>query len=304
MKSAAETFPEIAKSLEDNPAVLSYNLKNFDHSVLLAPYKTKLLFKKGGFATAGRDSFISITKVFGYGNFKSQQSICNIGSFTQVAEGVRIVTGGEHHNDSVFNHTMSHWVDIKKILEKNGINLDADFTKGEVNIGSNVTISTGAIILSGVTIGDGAVVGAGAVVTKDVPPYAIVAGNPAKVIKYRFDEKIIEELEKIKWWDLSVPFFLNNIQHIRNLHDESIRNQFLALDKSAYDTSSNYLVFSTLNELDNKRFIFEGAEIEGRHIANNDLPEAFQFFMLQMYNQPEQDCFLIKDIFKFSGLVE
>ena len=303
MKTAIETFPEIAKSLEDNPAVLSYNLKKFDHSVLLAPYKTKLVFSKGGYATAGRDSFISLTKVFGYGNLKQPESICDVGSFTQVAEGVRIVTGGEHHNDNVFNHTMSHWVDIKQILESNGVNLDADYTKGKVEIGSNVTISTGAIILSGVKIGNGAVIGAGSVVTKDVPPFARVAGNPAKVIRYRFDENVIDDLEKIKWWDLSVPFFLNNLQHIRNLQDESIRRQFLALDKNAYDNNNNYLVFSTLDDLDNKRFIFMGAEVNGQFISNNDLPDIFQFFMLQMYNQADQDCFLIKDIFKLSGLV-
>ena len=56
--------------------------------------------------------------------------------------------------------------------------------------------------MEGLTIGDGAVIGAGAVVTKDVPPYAVVGGVPAKVIKYRFDEDVIKELLEIKWWDL------------------------------------------------------------------------------------------------------
>jgi serine acetyltransferase len=56
--------------------------------------------------------------------------------------------------------------------------------------------------LPGVTIGDGAVVGAGAIVTKDVAPYAIVAGNPARLIKYRFDQSTIERLQKLKWWDM------------------------------------------------------------------------------------------------------
>ena len=68
-------------------------------------------------------------------------------------------------------------------------------------IGNDVWIGAKAIIRSGVTIGDGAVIGAGAVVTKDVPPYAIVAGVPAKIIRYRFDEELRKALLAAKWWD-------------------------------------------------------------------------------------------------------
>ena len=69
-------------------------------------------------------------------------------------------------------------------------------------IGNDVWIAHGAIIKAGVKIGNGAVVGAGAIVTKDVPPYAIVAGNPAKVIRCRFDEKTIQDLLNTQWWNL------------------------------------------------------------------------------------------------------
>lgn len=69
-------------------------------------------------------------------------------------------------------------------------------------IENDVWIAHGAIIKAGVKIGNGAVVGAGAIVTKDVPPYAIVAGNPAKIIRYRFDEDIIQGLLKTEWWNL------------------------------------------------------------------------------------------------------
>lgn len=72
---------------------------------------------------------------------------------------------------------------------------------GGVNIGNAVWIGDSVMILSGVKIGNGAVVGAGSVVTKDIPSYAIAAGNPAKIIKYRFNDTIISQLEEIKWWD-------------------------------------------------------------------------------------------------------
>lgn len=71
-----------------------------------------------------------------------------------------------------------------------------------VEIGNDVWIGCDVTILDGIHIADGAVIGAGAIVTKDVPPYAIVGGSPAKVIKYRFDKGTIEELEKLKWWEL------------------------------------------------------------------------------------------------------
>ena len=70
-------------------------------------------------------------------------------------------------------------------------------------IGNDVWIGQRVVVKSGCRIGDGAVVGAGAVVTKDVPPYAIVGGVPAKVIRMRFSEDIIERLKEIKWWDYS-----------------------------------------------------------------------------------------------------
>lgn len=73
-----------------------------------------------------------------------------------------------------------------------------------VNIGNDVFIGTNVIILGGVNIGDGAVIGACAVVTKDVPPYAVVGGVPAKVLKYRFSQIQITDLQKIKWWNFDI----------------------------------------------------------------------------------------------------
>lgn len=79
-------------------------------------------------------------------------------------------------------------------------------------IGNDVWIAAGTQILHKVSVGDGAVIGGGAVVTKDVPPYAIVAGVPAKIVKYRFDDKTIDNLLEIKWWDWPKEILLANIE--------------------------------------------------------------------------------------------
>jgi acetyltransferase-like isoleucine patch superfamily enzyme len=75
--------------------------------------------------------------------------------------------------------------------------------QGDTHVGSDVWVGRGALVMSGITIGDAAIVAGGAVVTKDVPAYAIVGGNPAKVIRYRFTEQQMAALTEIKWWDWS-----------------------------------------------------------------------------------------------------
>ena len=87
-----------------------------------------------------------------------------------------------------------------------------------MTIGNDVWIGQSTIILSGVTIGDGAIIGANSLVTKDVKPYAVVGGNPAKLIKYRFDEDTIDKLLKIKWWDWSIDKIIHN-RHLLNSDD-------------------------------------------------------------------------------------
>lgn len=92
----------------------------------------------------------------------------------------------------------------------------------KVVIGNDVWIGANAIVMPGITISDGAIVGAGAVVTKDVPAYAIVAGIPAKIIKYRFGITTIKELLKIKWWNLPDDFIIENIDLFSNKLDEKL----------------------------------------------------------------------------------
>lgn len=144
----------------------------------------------------GRNSIIMPPNPLLIGNLPGE--LITIGNFSGLAQGVKILGSVDHYTDNVAVLPMKLLFFYKPFE----INKDVR-TKGPTIIGNDVLIMYNAIILSGVTIGDGAIVGAGAVVAKDVPPYAIVAGNPARVIKYRFSEKQIEALLKIRWWDWS-----------------------------------------------------------------------------------------------------
>jgi acetyltransferase-like isoleucine patch superfamily enzyme len=118
-----------------------------------------------------------------------------IGKYCSISADVTIFLGGEHRIDWVSTYPFSAlWEEAKSISGHPS-------TKGDVIIGNDVWIGYGATLLSGVTIGDGAAIGACSVVTRDVPPYAIAAGNPAQVIRYRFDEETVQKLLQIKWWD-------------------------------------------------------------------------------------------------------
>jgi acetyltransferase-like isoleucine patch superfamily enzyme len=120
-----------------------------------------------------------------------------IGRFCSIADKVEILLGGNHRTDWVSTYPFGAFPEIWP-----GAGQDFHASRGAVVIGSDVWLGSGAMILSGVTIGHGAVVAAQAVVTRDVPPYAIVGGNPAKIIRKRFDDERIAALLETAWWDL------------------------------------------------------------------------------------------------------
>jgi acetyltransferase-like isoleucine patch superfamily enzyme len=122
--------------------------------------------------------------------------VCRIGDYCSIADNVQVFLGGYHRPDWVSMYPFPSFPGWDEARGKQ----DA-FGRGDVTIGSDVWLGSQCVIMSGKSVGHGAVVAAQAVVSRDVPPYAIVAGNPARVVKYRFDEATIAELLRIAWWD-------------------------------------------------------------------------------------------------------
>lgn len=128
-----------------------------------------------------------------------------IGDFVSIAPKTLFLLGGNHPYETVSSFPFDHFVIKNPAFEQE------ERTNGPIIVEDDVWIGTGAMIMSGVTVGKGAIVAAGAVVTKNVPPYSIVGGNPAKVIKYRFDEQIVQTLtEKADYARLSVEKIVKN----------------------------------------------------------------------------------------------
>jgi acetyltransferase-like isoleucine patch superfamily enzyme len=119
-----------------------------------------------------------------------------VGNYTSLAGGSVVMLGGYHGLDRVTTYPHRMMMGLPGAGE-DGI----PEIRGDTRIGSDVWIGTESVIMSGVTIGDGAVVATGAVVMRDVPPFAVVAGNPARPVRWRFSEEQREALLEIRWWD-------------------------------------------------------------------------------------------------------
>jgi len=135
-----------------------------------------------------------------------------IGSFCSIAGGVKIYTGkGGHRSNYVTTYPFG-FIHQDKFPHDSNKQLLND--KGDVRVGSDVWIGQNATIMPGVTIGDGAIIANNSHVVKNVDPYAMVGGNPAQLIKYRFSNEIIEKLLQIKWWEWSDEKIKENIELI------------------------------------------------------------------------------------------
>lgn len=148
-----------------------------------------------------------------------------IGKFCQIAAGVEFVMNGANHQMNAVStfpfYTLEGWTMNPPVPDDLPL-------KGDTVIGNDVWIGQNAVILPGVHIGDGAIIGANSVVGSDVEPYTIVVGNPARVLRKRFDEELIDLMLRLKWWDKSIEEIDSLIPLLTSSNLEKVRGELKA----------------------------------------------------------------------------
>ena len=179
-----------------NPNTM-YPIAGYDKEIYIKPTITNPNIIVGDFTYIADSEFEShVTHLYEWNNDK-----LIIGKFCQIASGVEFVMNGANHQMNAVStypfYTLEGW-DMEPPA------VDDLPLKGDTIIGNDVWIGQNAVILPGVHIGDGAIIGANSVVGSDVEPYTIVIGNPAKILRKRFDDELIEIMLRFKWWDKSI----------------------------------------------------------------------------------------------------
>jgi len=151
-----------------------------------------------------------------------------IGKFVQIAHGVRFITSSANHKTSGFS--TYPFINFMMTPQTTSEDIVAMFEeaqyKGDTIVGNDVWIGLDATIMPGIKIGDGAIIGAKSVVTRDVEPYTVVAGNPAKVIKKRFNDEVIKTLLTIQWWNWEIKKIEENIHIITGSDMDTLKTLY------------------------------------------------------------------------------
>lgn len=189
------------KIIGPNPNIV-YPMKDYDKLVFLKNFVKASNIIVGDYtyfddSRHGPDKFEEYNVLYNY-DFSKVKLI--IGKFCAIAAEAKFIMTGDHKLDAIstypfpiFQHGWENVYDVKDLP-----------VKGDLIIGNDVWVGYDSLIKNGVNVGHGAIIAARAVVVKDVPPYSIVAGNPAKVVKMRFDPQTIDRLLQIAWWDWDI----------------------------------------------------------------------------------------------------
>ena len=161
-----------------------------------------------------------------------------IGNYCSIADNVHILLGGNHRSDWVAQYPFSTTEAIA-LGKLRGDRTGCVTSHGDVEIRHDVWIGSHAFILSGVHIGEGAVVGARSVITKDVPPYSIWAGNPARLIRFRFSKSVIDQLLSIAWWEWPPSVIEQNADTLCSFPSPQILNKLHEIGAAAVETPSH-----------------------------------------------------------------
>jgi acetyltransferase-like isoleucine patch superfamily enzyme len=166
--------------------------------------------KFGNNIKIGRNSYLQNVEYgdYSYNSWRVTLIDCKIGKFCSIAQGVSAGLGKHPVNDFISSHPSFY-----SLSKQCGFTFASEqhFREmGNIIIGNDVWIGANAIILDDIKIGNGAIIAANSFVNKDIPPYSIVGGTPAKIIKYRFSDDLITFLEKFKWWDKDEKWIKEN----------------------------------------------------------------------------------------------
>ncbi len=205
---------------QPNPNVI-HPINGYDKEIYIKPTITNSNIIVGDFSYIADTDFEShVTHLY---DFIGDKLI--IGKFCQIASGVEFIMNGANHQMNAVTtfpfYTLEGW-------DMEPPSMDDLPLKGDTVIGNDVWIGQNAVILPGVHIGDGAIIGANSVVGSNVEPYTIVAGNPARVFRKRFDDELIGYLLAFKWWDKSIEEINGLIPILTSSDLESVKEELRA----------------------------------------------------------------------------